>query len=510
MIFQSKDKRQEDGAVRWRDSGGKGTLVYPPGFGKTRTALIIVDKMSQTNSNLDLLVAVIVPSDIAKKTWLKQIADYKKSLPIYVYTKEEVIKLDTPINISLLIVDEIHKFTTDRDKSVYNGSKVIYKYGLALTGTFPDGNLAQYISRYFPVVDEIDEEEAIDNRWISPFIEFNIALELPHEDKIRYEKLSEPIGETLSLFKDSHLKFVFPNGDKLFRDDYDLIVSCYSGKRYKGDYIKASIIRDSLAMKMGWSKDIPLINQYNVNRDKYWNPIAIEQRCSDFMKLVYNRNKIINNNRVKLDMVIDLYKTFPNPTICFSKSTEFADLVAGKINALIDMFDVDIKRAVCYHSNIESRHLVGEDGKVLTYGKGAKKEGEPKIFGKESLKKNAIEGMNNGIFGFLSTAEALNEALDIPQLSQVITTGGSANPLTYKQRNARAQRIDIYNPEKLTIIFNLFFDDFTSVTNALDKNGNIKLIVSRDKAKLISRQRKNNYTTYNVNTIDQIKKILPI
>ena len=63
----------------------------------------------------------------------------------------------------------------------------------------------------------------------------------------------------------------------------------------------------------------------------------------------------------------------------------------------------------------------------------------------------------------------------------MITTAGTANPIQYAQRGGRGKRIDAYNPNKVTKIFNLYFEDF------IGSNGN--LIHSRDKQKLISNQR---------------------
>ena len=131
--------------------------------------------------------------------------------------------------------------------------------------------------------------------------------------------------------------------------------------------------------------------------------------------------------------------------------------------------------AIAYHSNIETRHLVDEKGELILDGKG-----NPKKFGKVALKKLAIQGMKDGMFKYLITAKALDEGLDIPNISQVITTAGSTNPTQYSQRNARGKTVDIYNPNKVTTIINIYVDDFV-MPDGIE-------IKSRDKQKLMLRQ----------------------
>jgi len=128
--------------------------------------------------------------------------------------------------------------------------------------------------------------------------------------------------------------------------------------------------------------------------------------------------------------------------------------------------------------------------------KGGKRAGEVKLFGKDVLRKSIIQNMKNGELLFLATARALDEGLDIPNLEMVITTAGTANPIQYTQRNARGKTVDIYNPDKVTKIINLYFDDF------YDEEGNLNK--SRDKTKLLYRQQEAN------SEVKYIKDILDI
>ena len=143
--------------------------------------------------------------------------------------------------------------------------------------------------------------------------------------------------------------------------------------------------------------------------------------------------------------------------------------------------------------SFECRNYSSETGKWIRYGERSVNAGKVKKFGKDSIRKLAIEGMINGTYTFLSTARAFDEGLTIPNLKQVITTAGTANPMQYAQRGARGKTVDIYDPNKVTRIYNLYFEDF----NILNSDGEPELVKSRDKTKLLLRQsnNKNNIVT---------------
>ena len=314
-------------------------------------------------------------------------------------------------------------------------------------------------------------------------------MELSDEDKIGYIKFSEPISETLRLFKNCHKLFKLQEEIYLFKDEYDLIQSCYSGKKISKGYIKAYIIREQLASKMGWSKKLDLSTSQGKALEDYWNPVNLEIRTKTFVNFVRKRTEIIHNNTIKLNAVLDIYNKFPNKTICFNESIDFAERIKDSIRFTLNM------SAICYHSKIISSSLIDPNtNQYYLYMSGAK-VGEPKMFGKKAILDDMLKGMINGKYNFLSTARALDEGIDIPNLEQIITTAGSANPIQYSQRSARAKTIDCYNPSKIARIINLYFDDFQSEGET---------IRCRDKQKLRLRQKFSNSNVNWVNSLDDV------
>jgi superfamily II DNA or RNA helicase len=354
------------------------------------------------------------------------------------------------------------------------------------------------LDKYCPIVDTIYEQEALTNGWISEFIEYNIACELTDEDKIRYDKFTVLISETLNLFKGLSKHIIKQDGEPLFKDDYNVIQSCKSGLKTKDVlgkplYIPAKHIRQTIAIYREWTPTLDITTEFGKERDDYWNPENIKVRVTNFTDFVRHRNDIIINNKVKLNKVLDIINAFPNKTICFNESTDFADDIATALND-----NAHRQIATVYHSNITSRPIWDDRlDDYFRYGKSSAKKGQVKLFGKDTLKSVAIQGLIDNTFKVLCTAKALDEGLDIPTIEQVITTAGTANPIQYEQRKGRGLRLDIYNPNKVTKIFNLYFEDFINPRGEITK--------SRDKQKLIAKQRER---SSNVVWITELSEIL--
>ena len=493
----TKHERSITGINRWESADSIGTLLYVTGFGKTRTGLLAANRILEKKPTAKIVI--LTASDAVGKVWAKAITapdEFFSFTPWQITNSFSIYSAATMSNIlnggtknicwDLVIFDEIHKFTAPERYTLF--SRLDYKTILGLTGTYPIGVKKAMLDKYCPVVDIISEREALDNGWISNFVEYNIACQLTDEDRARYEKFTVPIHETMELFKNLYKKFIRPDNTLLFKDDYHLIQSCKSGLKTKDNlghptYIPADHVRQLCATFMGWTPTLPLNTEYNRTRDEYWNPENIKNRVAIFTDFVDKRQDIIINSDVKLEKVVEIFKDSQLSTICFNESTEFADRVAKRIN---DEFGSDKALAVVYHSNMESRPLWDDDIQdYIRYGSG-QKAGEIKVFGQATLKKIAVEGLASGYYKFLSTARALDEGLDIPTIEQVITTAGTANPIQYIQRTGRGKRVDIYNPNKVTKIFNLYFEDFVG------SSGNI--VKSRDKQKLIAKQTDRNST----------------
>ncbi len=466
----TKTERQAEGILKFLKANGIGTLYYVQRFGKTLTALKIAKRFNTKFK--DESIYVVVPSITVKNVWLKEIEEFDYIFKsIIIITAYEAIK--NKYVCGLLIIDEIHKFVSDERLKIIKGKVIASKYRLGLSGTYPHGN--KVIEENFPIVDTITEKEALTNKWISQFREYNIPLELSEADKVEYVKYSTIMHQTFQEFKGMYKMLTFSDGNTICKDDLDLILSCYSGKSIKGyDYIKSTYIREAIAVKMGWTPTLQLDSDYHKQIEEYWNPLAIRDRVLSFYKAMRNREEIHNINEIKLDAVLKLYAKFKDDTILtFNESTLFADMLTDSIN---NTFQID--KAVSYHSNIKSKPLLNfVDGNYFCTNKGKVKK-----FGKDRQLKYIMSMIDIGLYNCINSVNALDEGLSVENINIIITTSGTTNPMQYSQRSARGKTVDSYNPDKVTLIFNLYFDDFLFLVD-----GNYKNFKSRDKTKLMLR-----------------------
>ena len=158
----------------------------------------------------------------------------------------------------------------------------------------------------------------------------------------------------------------------IFDGELDLIIACYSGKKMLGKYVSSVKIRESVARLNGWHIDLNLNDEHDLQIDNSWNPIYLYEKCKTFKQIIENRNELLINNDIKLNMVIEVMKQNPVPTIVFNESIDFVERLTEKLN------ENNIK-AVAYHSKIQSRPLINPaTGKYFI----TKTTGKVKIFGK--------------------------------------------------------------------------------------------------------------------------------
>lgn len=491
----TKTERQEIGVQYAERHNFIGTLNYSLRFGKTLTGIKIINRLKY-NKNIKSVV-ILVPNSNLRLQWTNEIDEHIFGLKVLIYTANSALNQDS-LECDLLIVDEIHKFTSDARILLLNGNKIKHTYRIGLTGTYPENesNNTNIIYKFYPIIDTITEEEAIINNWISDYIEYNYGLDLPDYDKDKYIKYSKFIGEVLNDFKGIDEYFTY-SGKRVLKDHYQAIVSCRVGlsiNKYllnsdKSEYIPSAKIREYVAKQKGWYYGIESDSMINRN----WSPTAIENKVNMFEDFVQKRNQLINNNQVKLEAVLNIVEKFKDKIIIiFNQSIDFADKLTDAINANFGNI------AICYHSKVSSRPLLDEHGNYYKYKTGNKK-GEIKIFGQKSLKDNAIAGIKCGFYKVLVTVMALDEGFNVEDMEIAITTSGTTNPIQHKQRTGRVKTLSPYR-KKETLVINLFFQNF----NIEHQDGTINIVRSRDQTKLRLRQRQSENLIYWVENIEDI------
>ncbi len=127
-IDQRRLKRQKEVVAKWTEAGRRGTLEAVTGFGKTFVALLILQEMNDKLPTGQALV--VVPTQNLKQQWEDSLAEMH-------ITGATVMVINTAVkmehDVDLLILDEIHNYTSDVFSSIFGITE--YRPTLGLTAT---------------------------------------------------------------------------------------------------------------------------------------------------------------------------------------------------------------------------------------------------------------------------------------------------------------------------------------------------------------------------------------
>ena len=445
-IIESKLKRQIIGINKWITNNCIGTWDWCPRMGKTYAALTAANKLKIDKPVSTIMI--ITPSIPVKNQWINKIKEIYPNLidSCQVNTIHFIQENNIIITSTLLILDEIHEYYTEERLKLIAKSTSNFKLGL--TGTRKD-NKNRYLlcEEIIPVIDIIHEKEALENEWISKFLEYNISVDLTDKEKKDYEIQSELINKFLSKFG---------------RNGLSLAQKCLSGgKDYKGNYYTNKQFCFGWSIHNGWRNNLDLEKEENKIINNQWNPKVIMGYAVALMKAIRERKNILYNASNKLNVATDLIKKFDTlKTICFSQSSDFAENLKDKLN-----IEIDINTCVSYHSNIETQFLpIGKNNKLIKVGK-------------TRLKKIAIDNFKNGKNRVISTVAALDRGLDISDIRLAIISSSTQNPTQHAQRGARAKTLEIFNKDVVVLIINLYVKNTKDETWLKNKQKHTKNII---------------------------------
>lgn len=189
----TRTERQELAIQRWKEAGAKGTFNFCTGFGKTNTALMIVQKTLAKNHKT--VVKIIVPTKVLKDQWEENIEKRK------IVGNIEVLIINTAIKAQrvcdLLILDESHKMNSATFQEIFNVCS--YKWVLGLTATYErlDGLEKEVMDNYCPICDMVTVEEALENGWLAPYKEYKVLLDV---DLTAYKKANTEFMQHFAFF----------------------------------------------------------------------------------------------------------------------------------------------------------------------------------------------------------------------------------------------------------------------------------------------------------------------
>ena len=463
-IDKHKFDRQCLAIERWRVNKGRGMWIHPTGMGKTFTAITLIDKFNAPPETY-----IICPRIGVYDEWHNEFKNVAGEVPsnvnIWMIDRlEKHIEAHGKLETDLMIFDELHMFLTDRRASFIDGRNCTARFALGLTATWNvKAAKCQYINEYLPVVDEIPEDEAIEEGWITNYIEFNIGIDLDEATKQDYDAYTGVISKELPKFN----------------KNLNTAIRCLSGGRdANGRWVKGIHFATGVARANGYDRE-----NGDAQINAVWNPGKVMHYAKQLMTAIGNRTELLYNYRPKIDLALLVIEKFPeDKIICFSESTAYADLLQLEINTLFkdtnksDLFDNSLPEiATIYHTNLQTIKLPSpKTGKMIK-------------FGKKKLKERAIERFRSGASRIMVTASALDMGFNVKDVTIALVSSGTSNPFQHKQRGGRVKRLfDAYVEDRPVLIINFYVRD------------------TQEEKWLRNRQRGNSNRVYWIDSVDDI------
>ena len=278
-ITNSRDERQTQALKAWAASGFRGTILGATGFGKTRVGLRAIKWFLSKNPKADVMV--VVPTIYLKTQWEGLLKEWELS-DVKVWVINSVIKQEHKVDF--LIIDEIHVLGADEFFQAFK--KIDYKVIMGLTATIErlDGK-ETLIKRFTPICEEISLKECIENKWLAPFREYKVLLDV---DLTEYKKMTEEFIGHFSFF------------------NYDFTV----------------------AMSMLGN----IINRRSYAKNNFLSNKEVDLHTFGFNRAMQGRKKFIFNHPFKVLIAQEILAFRENcKAITFSQSIETANSIGGLV-----------------------------------------------------------------------------------------------------------------------------------------------------------------------------------
>jgi superfamily II DNA or RNA helicase len=189
----TRNERQALGVQKWISSGFRGTWAWATGTGKTFAAIKAIKLFLTKNKNKNIVV--IVPTENLKVQWMQELAKYGIFHDVKVEIINSAVKLIDKVDF--IILDECHRYAATLFYEIFKAKNPSIVLGLSATFNRLDGK-HELLSKYCPVCDTISVKEAIENKWLSPYKEYKVILEV--DDIENYNIANKQFYEAFSFF----------------------------------------------------------------------------------------------------------------------------------------------------------------------------------------------------------------------------------------------------------------------------------------------------------------------
>ena len=318
---------------------------------------------------------------------------------IFDYLKKYNISKDAGYNIGCLSVDYIKSnyhysysliitVGINHDYNIINKLHTESKFTLSiLTKNVMDNSFITNIRNILPCIETADLDVAIRKDYIySPVEEHRYGVELSDDDRRLYDKYTDYINTSVSIF-----------------GDLSNIEKCKKGDEVLG--ISAVDFRNTIAKENGWREDLDTNIPFMKQIDDIYNPNVLFERACNFYTITKQRRDLVCDNKAKLEVIENIcIDNKDKKILIISKRGEFASKITKYLNENCGIICGD------YHDCIDDAIAV-DDNNIPVVIKSGPKKGSLKIIGAQAQSTLNERRFNNGIINVLSIKSSSNTKL---------------------------------------------------------------------------------------------------
>lgn len=258
-----------------------------------------------------------------------------------------------------------------------------------LTKNIMDNNFITNVRNILPSINTINIDNSAKSDLIySPVEEHRHGVELSDDDRKLYDKYTDYITTSISIF-----------------GDLSNIEKCKQGDIALG--ISAADFRNAIARENGWSENLDTNVDFLKQIDDIYNPNTLFERACTFYNIAKQRRDLVCDNEAKLEVIRDICLNNKDKKILIiSKRGEYAAKITKYLNECLDLHCGD------YHDCIEDAIAVNEMGIPILVKSGPNK-GKPKIICSQAQSSFNERRFNAGLLNILSIKSASNIKLKI-------------------------------------------------------------------------------------------------
>jgi len=400
-----KTKLQLEVRDLWITSGAKSSVEWATGSGKSYLGILCIQEMLRRNPQRTTLI--VVPTEQLKSQWEGHVKEHALS-------NCEVIIINTVIKnkyrVSLLLLDEYHRYFADTFKRIFDCVKYDFILGLTATLERNDGKHL-ILQEKCPIIHRITLNEAKVKGFVSDFKVYNLGIDFTEENRIQYNFIEDSFNKNFAIFgKDFELMRNCAFGKVVYDNIYDYSEEFITRTRINGKY--ESIRRD----KNG--KPYILVKWYKVFAKRTGVDEELVKNAAHVVwQKIAQRKEMLYFAQEKLTVGKAILLAYNVPSITFSERVDYIDTLTNLVGS----------NARSYHSKIPLKQ-----------------------------RRQILQDFRDSKFLFLNTGKAVEEGMDLPDLELALTFSGTSIQRQFIQRTGRALR---KQEDKVAKIINLYMKD---------------------------------------------------